>query len=157
MNREFNSISFRIRIFLTFIIQRLRYYKYRIQGYDLHISTQMERNINLDRINPKGIHIGYNTIVTSRVTICSHYLIPYKINVDKKELTKYKGEKTDTYVGNHCVIGTGAIILSGIKIGNNCVVGAGSVVTKDILDNTIVAGNPARIIRTNNTMNNIKL
>ena len=51
-----------------------------------------------------------------------------------------------------CEIGKGSVIFShviilGKKIGNNCVVGAGSVVTKDVPDNSIVAGNPARIIK----------
>ena len=44
-------------------------------------------------------------------------------------------------------IGAGATILSGVTIGENSVVGAGSVVTHDVEPNTIVAGNPARLIR----------
>ena len=44
-------------------------------------------------------------------------------------------------------IGAGATILPGVTIGENAVVGAGSVVTKDVEANTIVAGNPARLIR----------
>lgn len=44
-------------------------------------------------------------------------------------------------------IGAGASILPGVTIGENSVVGAGSVVTKDVPADTIVAGNPARIIR----------
>lgn len=44
-------------------------------------------------------------------------------------------------------IGAGATILPGVSIGENAVVGAASVVTRDVPDNTIVAGNPARIIR----------
>ncbi len=40
-----------------------------------------------------------------------------------------------------------AIILPGITVGEHSIVGAGSVVTKDVPDKTIVAGNPARIIR----------
>lgn len=45
-------------------------------------------------------------------------------------------------------IGAGAIILPGVTVGNNAIVGAGSVVTKDVLDNSVVAGNSAKTIRT---------
>ena len=44
-------------------------------------------------------------------------------------------------------IGSGATILARVTIGENAIVGAGSVVTKDVPPNTIVAGNPARMIR----------
>ncbi len=47
----------------------------------------------------------------------------------------------------NCWIGAGSTILPGVTVGENAVVGAGSVVTKDVEDNTIVAGNPARLIR----------
>jgi acetyltransferase-like isoleucine patch superfamily enzyme len=44
-------------------------------------------------------------------------------------------------------IATGATIIGGVTIGENSVVAAGSVVTRDVPPNTLVAGNPARIIR----------
>lgn len=47
------------------------------------------------------------------------------------------------------MIGKGSIILPGVTIGDNVVVGAGSVVTKDVTNNVIVAGNPAKIIKEN--------
>jgi acetyltransferase-like isoleucine patch superfamily enzyme len=50
-------------------------------------------------------------------------------------------------VGNNVFIGTGVIILPGVKIGNNVVIGAGSIVTKNIDDNCVAAGVPARIIK----------
>lgn len=50
-------------------------------------------------------------------------------------------------------IGAGAIILPGVTVGENAIVAAGAVVTKDIPDNTIVAGVPAKILRRINTMN----
>jgi sugar O-acyltransferase (sialic acid O-acetyltransferase NeuD family) len=52
-------------------------------------------------------------------------------------------------VGNYSMIGTGAVVLPRICIGQNVVVGAGSVVTKNIPDNKIAYGNPARVIRDN--------
>lgn len=51
------------------------------------------------------------------------------------------------HIGNNCYIGTGSTILGPVRIGNNVTIGAGSVVTKDIPDNSVVAGNPARIIK----------
>ena len=50
-------------------------------------------------------------------------------------------------IGDSVWIGGGAIILPGVTIGNNVVIGAGAVVTRDVPDNTVVAGNPARIIK----------
>ena len=50
-------------------------------------------------------------------------------------------------VGNNVWIGGGATILAGVKIGPNAVVGAGAVVTKDVPANTLVVGNPARVIK----------
>jgi len=133
------------------LIQRIRYYYYRMCGYNIHISTQMERNLNLDRYNPKGISIGKYSIITSGVTILSHKLIPLKSH------KKYIGEKVNTTIGDFCVVGTGAIIMSGVTIGNEVVVGAGAVITKNIPSNCIVVGNPARIIKTNIEMEGIKL
>ena len=53
----------------------------------------------------------------------------------------------DIRIKKNAWIGSGAIILPGITIGENAIVGAGSVVTHDVPDNTVVAGNPARIIK----------
>lgn len=54
-------------------------------------------------------------------------------------------------IGDNVTIGCHACIIGGVHIGNNVIVGAGSVVVKDVPDNCIVAGNPAKIIRYTNT------
>jgi acetyltransferase-like isoleucine patch superfamily enzyme len=140
-----------MRNLLAKIVQRIRYYYYKFNGYNIHITAELERNLNLDRYNPKGISIGKHTIITSGVTILSHRLIPIKSE------NKYVGEKVDTSIGDFCVIGIGAIILSGVKIGDEVVVGAGAVVTKNIPSNSIAVGNPAKVIKKNIKMERIKL
>ena len=134
-------MKYKIRVFFARIIQRIRYYNYRIQGYDIDKTTEMERGLNLDRLNPKGIHIGKNTIIASHTTISSHKL--------SRNSDTYPFIQLNTFIGDNCLIGVNSIIMPGVKIGNNSVVGSGSIVTKDIPDNVIVAGNPAKIIKEN--------
>ena len=128
----------------------MRWWKFRVKGYDIDKTAQIERDVSFDRINPKGVHIGGDTIIVSGVRVLSHYLRAHVYN-DKDGIirTKYTGEKCDTFIGRSCLIGGGARILAGVHIGDYCVVGAGSVVTKDVPDHTIVAGNPARVLREN--------
>jgi len=52
-----------------------------------------------------------------------------------------------THIKRGASIGSGVTILSNITIGENSIIGTGSVVTKDVPPNTVVAGNPAKIIR----------
>lgn len=54
---------------------------------------------------------------------------------------------SEVVIGDDVLIGTHCIILKGVHIGNRCVIGAGSVVTRDIPDDCIAAGNPAKVIK----------
>ena len=103
-------------------------------GMTIGEDTIISRRSNLDRnINPQGIHIGSHTLIAG-TTILTH--------------DACRQLKADVYIGDYCFIaGAGGVILPGVHIGNHVIVGAGSVVTKDVPDNCIVAGNPARIIR----------
>ena len=57
--------------------------------------------------------------------------------------------KADVYIGDNCFLGNRVIVLPGVRIGNECVIGSGSIVTKNIPDNCIAVGNPARVICSN--------
>lgn len=50
----------------------------------------------------------------------------------------------NVFVGDNSLIGANATILPGVRIGKNCIIGAGSVVIKDVQDNSVIKGNPAR-------------
>lgn len=105
----------------------------------------IERNVGLDKLNPKGIHIGSGTLVAGGTTILSHEHI-----FVKPDGSYYYA---DTYIGKNCFIGVRSIICPGVHIGDECVIGAGSIVTKDIPSNCMAAGVPAKVIKTDIHMN----
>lgn len=55
----------------------------------------------------------------------------------------------NTIIGEDTYIGSGAVIRDGINIGNHCIIGMGAVVTKNVEDNMVVVGNPAKVLREN--------
>ena len=61
---------------------------------------------------------------------------------------------SDTFIGDGRFVAMSSMITSGVRLGRDYVAGAGSLVTKNVLDHTVVAGNPARVIRRGITMSN---
>ncbi len=109
-------------------------------GMDIGKNVIIARTVHLDKnINPKGIHIGDNTWLLRNAMVLAH---------DYCRGENGTGKRFNTYIGKNCVIGVNSIILPGVKIGDHCVVAAGSVVTKDVPSNSLVAGNPAKVLRT---------
>ena len=72
---------------------------------------------------------------------------PRATATDGKLQTEADWKVERTVIKKGVSIGSGATILSNLSIGENAIVGAGSVVTKDVAPNTIVAGNPAKVLR----------
>ena len=97
----------------------------------------------VDVTRPYLISIGDYCKVAGGVIILSH---DYSRSVLRIKYNEIIGEAGLTRIGSNVFIGMNAIILMGVKIGSNVIVGAGSVVTHDIPDDTVAAGNPARII-----------
>lgn len=144
---KFMKVKFAIRIFIARIIQKVRMHSWRTKGYDIHPSTTLERNLNLDRLYPQGVHIGKNCMIASGTTILSH---DHCKRVSSGELNPLL---LDTYVGDRCFLAVNCTILPGVHIGDESIVGAGAVVTKDVPAHSIVAGNPAKVIRAGIRMN----
>lgn len=93
-----------------------------------------------------GVTIGNDVTLSHGAKIISTgYDIEHWVNTGEK----IHIENTPVHIGNHCWIGTNAVILPGVKItGEYVVIGAGAVVTKDITESkVIVAGVPATIIK----------
>ncbi len=95
----------------------------------------------------EGVHIEDNCFIGHGVMFTND-LFPRATNPDGSQQTDKDWTMVETFVKKGASIGSNATILCGITIGENALIGAGAVVTKDVPANTIVAGNPAKKIKT---------
>jgi acetyltransferase-like isoleucine patch superfamily enzyme len=94
----------------------------------------------------EGVTLEPEVFIGHSVTfINDHY--PRATAPDGRLKTEADWTCQSTLVKQGASIGSGATILGGVTIGENSIIGAGSVITKDVPPNTIVAGNPARVLR----------
>ena len=130
-------INQRMFMFLVHFRNRLLYFRtwyYRtVYGMNIAKDVRLSFKARIDKTNPKGLTIGEKTMVTFDAIVLSHDYSTRK-------------HSAKTTIGTHCFIGCGSIILPNVTIGNHVIVAAGSVVTKDVPSNSIVAGNPAKVI-----------
>ena len=105
----------------------------RLWGMDIHPTAQFSLSAKFDRTFPLGVHVGAQSYVAFEARILTH------------DMTR--GLYLHTRIGQNCFIGGRSMILPGVTIGDNSVVGAGAVVTKSVPPGSLVAGNPARILR----------
>lgn len=93
----------------------------------------------------EGVEIEDNVFIGHNVSFINDSYPRATANGALQTEADWKVEKTVVKQG--ASIGTGSTILANVTIGENAIVGAGSVVTKDVPANSIVAGNPARVLR----------
>lgn len=111
-------------------------------GKHVRLGNYVYANFNLTLVDDGNIDIGDNVMFAPNVTVitATHPVLP---SLREKGLQF----NVDVKICSNVWIGAGAIIMPGITVGENSVVGAGSVVTKDVPPNTVVVGNPARVLR----------
>lgn len=88
-----------------------------------------------------GIHIGTGTFWAVNVVVVSE-TYNYESGFSAKKIVK------PIIIGKNCWIGANVVIMPEVEIGDNVMIGAGSIVTKSFPSNCVIAGNPAKIIRT---------
>jgi acetyltransferase-like isoleucine patch superfamily enzyme len=131
------TILSRVRTFVfRRVVQPWTMFLYRgIYGMDIGRDVRISMGARLDKTNPKGIHIGDFTAITSGAAILTHDFV--------------NRLHTDVHIGRNCFIGYGAIVLPGVRIGDSVIVTGNSVVGRDVPSNSVVMGNPARVVESN--------
>lgn len=125
--------------------QRIRIKHLRKKGMAVGNGCEIYRSVNFGS-EPYLISVGDNVRITSGVKFCTHdggmWVLRKSGKIDNR---------ADVFgaikIGNNVHIGWNTIIMPGVTIGDNCVIGCGAVVTKDIPDNSVAAGVPARVIK----------
>ena len=96
-----------------------------------------------------GVHIADNVFVGHNVTFIND-LFPRATDEQGNLQTEEDWQCIETFIADGASIGSSVTILCGVHIGKNAIIGAGSVVIKDVPENTVYAGNPAKFIRSLN-------
>jgi len=111
-------------------------------GFNIHVGENFYANFDCVILDVCEVSIGDNCFLAPGVHIytATHPLNPYERN-SGIEYAK------PVAIGNNVWIGGRAVINPGINIGNNVVIASGAVVTKDVPDNVVVGGNPAKVIK----------
>lgn len=112
----------------------------------IHIGANVTINDFVHIWGGGGVTIGDGTMIASGAKIISQ---THDADALKVGLTYFQTSVTaPVVIGSNVWIGSNACILPGVNIGENCIVAAGAVVTHDVPRNTVVAGVPARTLRT---------
>ena len=112
-----------------------------IIGHRVYVGYQTSLSVAM------RVEIGDDTMLASHVQIYDNISHPISPSRRLRHESFTLDEASAVIVGRNCWIGTGALIMRGVTIGDNSVVAAATVVTSDVPPDSLVAGNPARIIR----------
>lgn len=112
-------------------------------GYNIHVGDNVFININSYFMDGASITIGNNVFIGPS---CGFYTAAHPVDYERRNQGIEKA--LPITVGDNCWFGANVSIMPGVTIGSGCVIAAGSVVTKDIQDNVMVAGVPAKVMKT---------
>jgi maltose O-acetyltransferase len=111
-------------------------------GCNIHVGDNFYANYNCVILDVAEVRIGKNCFIAPQVGI---YTATHPVEASKRYNGLGLGKPVT--IGDNCWIGGHATINPGVTIGDNVIVASGAVVVKDVPDNVIVGGNPAKIIR----------
>lgn len=112
-------------------------------GSNIYIGENFFANFNLTILDEAEVRMGDNCFIGPNVSI---YTACHPLEVEQRNKALEWAEPV--HIGNNVWIGGSVTILPGVTVGDNVVIGAGATVTRDIPSNVVVAGNPAKVIKT---------
>mgnify|MGYP001046639594 CR=1 FL=1 len=115
---------------------------YCVYGQNIHLGEYVYLNFSCTILDCNEVRIGNHVMVGPGVQI---YTAAHHLQAEPRN-QGWEVAKAIT-IADNVWIGGSAILLPGVNIGQNAVVGAGAVVTRDVPANTVVVGNPARVVR----------
>lgn len=115
------------------------------------LGKEFYANFNFTVLDTCPVTIGDNVMCGPNVTIATplHPLLPEQRNARRQADGSWGDIEygAPIKVGDNCWLASNVTVCPGVTIGNNCVIGAGAVVTRDIPDNSLALGVPAKVIR----------
>lgn len=128
----------RLKAVRRILVDLRRWGLVRFWGMSIHPTAELSLSAKLDKTYPRGVVIGAHSYIAFEARILCH--------------DRTRGLYVTTTIGENCFIGGRSLILPGVEIGDGSIVGAGAVVTKSVPPGSIVAGNPAVVIRSGITV-----
>ena len=150
---QFGRLKLRLKFLKSWIFHSLSYSSplsnfvirfQRCRGVKIGKNCHFSPYVLLDLLHPELITIEDNVTISSNSMIFAH------VNPTTNEFLKNHGYPRTikpVVIKNGAIISVGCIIIAGVTIGKNSIVGAGSVVSQDVPDFSVVAGNPARVVK----------
>jgi acetyltransferase-like isoleucine patch superfamily enzyme len=134
-------------IFAPLNSRKIRPFLHRCRGVEIGKNVFIGLEVMFDSVYPEKIHIGNGCIITNGVHLLAH----------NRDLANYGPQKKisdcgyivkDIFIEEDVVLGIGSKILPGVRVGRGAVIAAGAVVTNDVEPYSMVAGIPAKKIKT---------
>lgn len=113
------------------MVLRLAYLRH-LRGHRIGANCIISFKANIDRTNPRGVHIGADTGIAFGAVILAHDFTYNRL--------------VETRIGARCLIGAHAIVGPGVTVGDGTIVGPGAVVLSSLPANCVAVGNPARVV-----------
>jgi maltose O-acetyltransferase len=121
-----------------------------LRGEPQHLGKLIKRGLRVGKNFYRGPGVIIDPMHCYHITIGDNVSLAPRVHILAHDASTAmflgKTRAANVTIGNEVFVGAGSIILPGVHIGNRVIIGAGSIVSKDIPDNSVALGNPAKVV-----------